>query len=109
MLQMEEAECGAASLTMILNYHGSPARLQEVREACAVSRNGVDALRIVSAARSYGMEAKGYRKEFADLHELQLPLIAFWNQNHFVVVEHLGRRSVRINDPASGRRTVSAD
>lgn len=109
VLQMEAAECGAACLTMVLGYFGIAATLQEVRGVCAVSRDGINALRIVTAARQYGLDAKGFRKTTQQCQGLDLPIVVFWNQNHFLVVEKFGRRSVRLNDPAGGRRTVSYD
>lgn len=107
VLQMEITECGAASLTMILNYYGKYVLLEEVREACAVSRDGVNALRIADAARLYGLDAKGMRYSLQELYHLEGPFVVFWNQNHFLVVEGFTRRRVYLNDPASGRRTVS--
>lgn len=106
VLQMEAAECGAACLAMVLRHYGVDVELEETREACAVSRDGVDALRIVSAARSYGLESKGYRLPREKLGDLPVPFVVFWMQNHFVVVEEMGRRGVRVNDPARGRRRV---
>ena len=46
--QIEVTECGAASLAMILAYHGHHAPLSELRQACGVSRSGADALAIVT-------------------------------------------------------------
>lgn len=107
VLQMEVTECGAAGLAMILNYYGKHVLLEEVREACAVGRDGVNALKIVDAAELYGLNAKGMRYSLEELYQLKGPFIVFWNQNHFLVVEGFTRRRVYLNDPASGRRTVS--
>lgn len=109
VLQMEAAECGAACLTTILNYYGRDVRLEEVREACAVSRDGVNALRVVAAGTSFGLEAHGYRCTADEVRTLDPPFVVFWNQNHFLVVEGTGRRKVHLNDPASGHRSVSPE
>jgi NHLM bacteriocin system ABC transporter peptidase/ATP-binding protein len=109
VLQMEITECGAASLAMILNYLGLDVLLEEVRERCAVSRDGVNALKMIDAARSFGLEATGYRYRADEVTQLATPFVVFWNQNHFLVVEEFGRRRVRINDPASGHRSVSRE
>ena len=106
ILQMENVECGAASLAMILAHHGRWAPLEELRVACGVTRDGSRASNVVRAAQAYGLAARGFKKEPEQLGDMPMPCIIHWNFNHFVVLEGLDERHAWLNDPAQGRRRV---
>ncbi|WP_051830747.1 NHLP family bacteriocin export ABC transporter peptidase/permease/ATPase subunit [Streptomyces violens] len=110
---MEAVECGAASLAMVLGHYGRHVPLEELRIACGVSRDGSRASNLLKAARAYGLKAKGMQMEPAALAEVRSPAILFWEFNHYVVFDGMGRRFGRkgafINDPDRGRRFVPAE
>lgn len=104
VIQLEALECGAASLCMVLAHYGKWLPLEQIRADCGVSRDGTRASVILKAARSYGLEAKGYRYSLEALQtEAEYPCVIHWEFNHFVVLDGFRRGKAVINDPARGR------
>ena len=109
MLQMHVTECGAACLGSVLAHFGRWVALNELREKCEVSRDGSTAAGILRAARHYGLECTGRAVQFDQVRKLPLPLVLFWEFNHFVILEGFDRGHFYLNDPAAGRRTLSTE
>ena len=108
VMQLEALECGAASLAMVMAHYGKWVPLSQAREDCGVSRDGSNARNILKAARSYGMEAHGYRYEPEDLlNSGSFPCIVHWEFNHFIVLDGVRGDKVYVNDPARGNLTMS--
>lgn len=108
VFQIEAAECGAASLCMILGYYGKYVSLTDMRKLCKVSRDGSKLSLMMAAAQENGLEANAYRAP-ADYIKVQLPAIIFWRSYHFVVLESLNDKWAYICDPALGRRKISIE
>ena len=107
-LQFEMTECGAASLSILLKYYGKYVTLADLRMACCIGRDGSSAKKILIGASRYGLEGKVYKLSTEEtLSSSELPLILFWNNNHFLVLEGVRKNEVYLSDPAEGRRKVS--
>ncbi len=106
---MHASECGAACLGSVLAFFGRWVPLTELRERCEVSRDGSSAASIARAARHYGLECNGLSLRVDQLRMLPLPLVLFWQFSHFVVLEGFDGRNFYLNDPATGRRRLSAE
>lgn len=109
VIQMENLECGAAALAIILGYYGTYIPLEELRVKCGVSRSGVNAYNVVEAAKFYGLDAAGFKLDSDNIHEVELPAILFWDYQHFVVLEGMRGKNVYINDPAFGPVKISRE
>jgi ATP-binding cassette, subfamily B, bacterial len=106
--QMQRAECGIASLAMVLSHHGEHVSLAELRRECPIARDGTSAFDLVETAERHGLQASVVRCDIDALEGLSLPAILHWEMNHFLVLERVDRAGAVIVDPAIGRRRVSA-
>ena len=106
-IQMEGAECGAASLCTILKFYKCYVPLEELRKAACVSRDGANAKFITEAAREYGLDAQTFKVNKFYLNNIaSYPAIGFWGFNHFLVIEGLDDKHAYLSDPAKGRYRV---
>jgi ABC-type bacteriocin/lantibiotic exporter with double-glycine peptidase domain len=90
----------------VLGYFGCHATLEELRQASGISRDGLSLNAMIALARSWGLEARAWRKPLDRLAGVALPAIAHCRFNHFVVLEQVLPGSVIVNDPVSGPRRV---
>lgn len=109
LMQMTAVECGAACLAMILSYYWRKTSVSEVRDRCRVGRDGLSALDIVKAARTYGLRVRAVSLQENDLRLISLPAIIHWEFNHFLIVERCSPTWVDVVDPAIGRRRLLSE
>lgn len=110
VMQLENLECGAAALAMVMAYYGKWVPLEQVRLDCGVSRDGSNARNMYLAAQNYGFDVRALRMSPESLKSSgTFPCIIHWNMNHFVVLDGFRGNKVYINDPARGRVKISWD
>jgi ABC-type bacteriocin/lantibiotic exporter with double-glycine peptidase domain len=110
VLQMENVECGAASLAMILRYFGkNSSSLEQLRVDCNVSRDGVTAKGIKKGAIKNGLTCKAFKATPESVKTVSLPAVIHWNMGHFVVLCGYDKTYYYINDPAIGKIKVDYD
>ncbi len=107
--QLDAMDCGPSCLGMITEYYGVYPNREDLRERCSLGREGVSLLGISKAAEEIGFRTLGGRISLNTLvsEELLLPLIAHWDQSHFVVVykikkDRKGQYTINVADPARG-------
>ncbi|WP_420448895.1 cysteine peptidase family C39 domain-containing protein [Candidatus Palauibacter sp.] len=109
VLQTHATECGAACLGSVLAHFGRWVPLTELRGTCEVGRDGSTAAGLKRAAEHYGLECSGWSVQVDRLRGMPLPMVLFWEFNHFVVLEGFDRKWFYLNDPASGYRRLSPE
>ena len=107
-LQLDAMDCGPACLRMIASHYGREFNQARLRELCLIGKGGVSMLGITEAAEKIGLRALAVRLSYKKLlEEAPLPCIAHWNQDHFVVVHKITKRTIHVADPAMGLMTYS--
>lgn len=102
---MDVMDCGATCLRMLFKYYGQSVSIHKIRKLCQTTNNGVNLLGISEAAEKLGFRTYGVRLGLEQLHEIELPCILHWNQNHFVVLYKVKNNTYYIADPATGLLT----
>ncbi|WP_156727568.1 peptidase domain-containing ABC transporter [Streptomyces apocyni] len=102
--QFAQSECGLCCIAMVLSAYGSRDSVAALRREHEVGRDGLTIKEIATILRGRGFQVRAFRAGANRLDGLALPLIAYWDDSHVVVVEEITDRHVTVVDPAAGRR-----
>lgn len=109
ILQRDAWECGSAALAMIFSYYGLELSLDQMNLETCSTEMGCNAGNLMRAAKRFGLECHGYRKDIHGLKDIKCPCIIHWNKNHFVVLDGIEDGFAYINDPVMGKRKMTMD
>jgi ABC-type bacteriocin/lantibiotic exporter with double-glycine peptidase domain len=115
ILQTNSANCGLASLAMLLSYYsGTPVSLASLERTATIllsasskrwRAEGYSVGELQSLASAYGMPIRAARIGAAELKSLTFPLLAwidFGSTGHFTVVQSFQDGEVSLADPTRG-------
>ncbi len=102
--QIDEMDCGAASLAMICRYFGRKVSLARIRQLCHTSLDGTSLKALSHAAAELGLASRALKISLRNLSHMPLPAIVHWEGNHWMVLYDLDDKFARVADPAGGLR-----
>ena len=108
--QMDQKDCGVASLAMVFGYFGSYYSLARLRELAKTTINGTTALGLVKVAEELGFETQAIQADMSlfDLPDLTFPFIVHVLKEgellHYYVVTGRDKENIHIADPDPGIR-----
>ena len=105
--QLDSNDCGIACLKMIAGYYGKEFSHNFLSGICYRNKSGVSMLNIKDSAEAIGFKAKGILIDFNKLKTIPFPIIAYWNQSHYVVIHDIKGDKVAVADPAKGMLTYN--
>jgi len=104
--QIDEMDCGAASLAMVCRHFGRNVSLPRIRQLCHTASDGTSLKAICAAATELGLAARALKVSPRNLPQLPLPAIVHWEGNHWIVLYAVGEKHVRVADPGAGLRRI---
>lgn len=113
LLQIEQSDCGAVALGIILRYYGCTIPMHTLRKQCGISRNGTSVHTLTHIANHYGLKTQLVTHEtpqdFIKRTDStrSYPLIIFWENKHFIVLEGFDGKKIYINNPSVGRCQIT--
>ena len=109
VMQIKNADNGAAALATMLGYYGKYVSLRQMRDVCYTSRNGSSPEQILRAAEYFGLKAELKTTSFEELKSVKLPVMVCWKKKYYTVVTKITKKTVALADPAKGNISVSVE
>ena len=106
--QLEERDCGATCLRMVLGHHGRDVPMARLLELSGTGAAGADLAGLAGAAEALGFEAVAAELTYDELLAPDLwPAILHWDGDHFVVLTEAKPDRAIVLDPAFGERRLT--
>ena len=106
-LQAGSNTCGPAVLAYVFSYFGHEVLESQLVQTMSIGKKGSTMLELKRTVLKNGFNAKGVRENYKALMKEPLPVIAYINDSHYVVVNKITASSVYLFDPLLGHVQVS--
>jgi len=107
--QIDEMDCGAASLAMICRYFGRTVSITRIRQAVHTATDGTSLRGLCQGAESFGLAARSVKVSKSNILQLPLPAIIHWENYHWVVLFDVNLNHAWIADPATSIRKITRE
>lgn len=103
--QLEHSDCGITCIRIVARYYGKTVPLKMLRELCDAGRMGISLRDIMACTRKLGFHSEAVKIHLADVEQMPLPAVLYWEQRHYVVLYRMSRdrQTFYIADPARGK------
>lgn len=106
--QANKNTCGPAVLAYLLSYYGKEVLESDLIPYMHLTEQGVSMLELKKVSNKLGFNAAGMKANLPGLKNQVLPIIAYINNSHYVVINRILDDFIYMFDPIEGHVKVSA-
>jgi HlyB family type I secretion system ABC transporter len=107
--QIDEMDCGAASLAMVCRHFGRRVSITRIRQVVHTAADGTSLRGLCQGAEALGLAARSVKASKNNLPQMPLPSIIHWENYHWLVLFDVNERHAWIADPATGVRKITRE
>src|SRR5262245_12141750 len=105
--QIDEMDCGAASLAMVCRHFGRRVSITRIRQVVHTATDGTSLRGLCQGAEALGLAARSVKASKSNLPQMPLPAIIHWENYHWLVLFDVSETHAWIADPANGLRKIT--
>ncbi len=105
--QIDEMDCGAASLAMVCRHFGRQVSLTRIRQVVHTATDGTSLRGLCHGAEALGLAARSVKASKSNVAQMPLPAIIHWDNYHWTVLFDVNDKHAWMADPATGLRKVT--
>ena len=107
--QTVQYSCGQDCMRIILEFYQLQISSMKLSALCPIGEQGTSLYDLIQGAKQLGFSALPLKCKLEDLVQTPLPLIAYMNNKHYLVVYEVSKQHIHVSDPARGLVCYSFD